>query len=52
LCFRWNHGVIGLWWGLSTGLMICGLGLIVAWRRKGAQLDRAKGAVGAEGAGA
>jgi MATE family multidrug resistance protein len=46
LCFRWNHGVIGLWWGLSTGLMICGLGLIVAWRRKGAQLDRAKGAVG------
>src|SRR5262249_6883955 len=23
LCFRRGYGVVGLWWGLSTGLMIC-----------------------------
>jgi MATE family, multidrug efflux pump len=49
LCFRWNHGVLGLWWGLSTGLIICGLGLIVAWRKRGAELDGAGGAKGAVG---
>jgi len=38
LCFRWGYSVIGLWWGLSTGLVICGLGLIVVWRNKGIRL--------------
>jgi multidrug resistance protein, MATE family len=38
LCFRWGYGVVGLWWGLSVGLMICGVSLIVVWRRKGTRL--------------
>jgi MATE family multidrug resistance protein len=38
LCFRWGYGVVGLWWGLSVGLMICGISLVVAWRRKGIRL--------------
>jgi MATE family multidrug resistance protein len=35
LCFRWGYGLVGLWWGLSVGLMICGVGLLAVWRRKG-----------------
>jgi MATE family multidrug resistance protein len=38
LCFYRGYGVVGLWWGLSTGLMICGVALIVEWIRKGRQL--------------
>ena len=38
LCFRWGYGVVGLWWGLSAGLMICGISLIMVWRRKGIRL--------------
>jgi len=38
LCFRRGYGVVGLWWGLSTGLMICGVALILAWIRKGRRL--------------
>jgi MATE family multidrug resistance protein len=38
LCFHLGFGVQGLWWGLSTGLMICGVGLLVAWRREVSQL--------------
>ena len=34
LCFRWGYGVVGLWWGLSSGLIICGVGLLAAWMRK------------------
>ena len=34
LCFRFGHGVVGLWWGLSTGLMICGVALLAAWTRE------------------
>jgi len=33
LCFVANLGVAGLWWGLSTGLIICGVGLLVVWTR-------------------
>jgi MATE family multidrug resistance protein len=33
LCFVAGYGVIGLWWGLSVGLIICGLALVVVWRR-------------------
>lgn len=35
LCFRWGFGLVGLWWGLSVGLMICGIGLVAVWRIKG-----------------
>ena len=31
LCFVVGLGVIGLWWGLSTGLIICGIALLVVW---------------------
>ena len=33
LCFVLGRGVIGLWWGLSTGLIICGIALLVTWSR-------------------
>jgi len=35
LCFHLGRGVVGLWWGLSTGLIICGIALLVTWIRKG-----------------
>lgn len=31
LCFPFGLGVVGLWWGLSTGLLICGVALLAAW---------------------
>jgi MATE family multidrug resistance protein len=31
LCFVLGLGVVGLWWGLSTGLTICGVALLVVW---------------------
>ena len=34
LCFVLGRGVIGLWWGLSVGLMICGVALLVVWSRR------------------
>ena len=40
LCFRMGYGVVGLWWGLSAGLVICGIGLIAVWRMKGIRLAR------------
>jgi MATE family multidrug resistance protein len=33
LCFAAGYGVIGLWWGLSTGLIICGVALLLVWWR-------------------
>jgi MATE family, multidrug efflux pump len=38
LCFRRGYGVVGLWWGLSFGLIICGIALILAWMKKGTRL--------------
>ena len=38
LCFRWGYGLVGLWWGLSLGLVICGISLVAVWRRKGIRL--------------
>jgi MATE family multidrug resistance protein len=38
LCFQAGYGVIGLWWGLSTGLVICGVALLVVWARRAHQL--------------
>ena len=40
LCFVAGLGVIGLWWGLSAGLMICGIALLVVWSRRVATLAR------------
>jgi multidrug resistance protein, MATE family len=34
LCFRSGYGVVGLWWGLSVGLVICAVSLIAVWQRK------------------
>jgi len=31
LCFSAGLGVVGLWWGLSAGLVICGLALLTVW---------------------
>jgi len=38
LCFRWGLGVVGLWWGLSLGLVICGVALLFVWIREAAAL--------------
>lgn len=35
MCFRWSFGVVGLWWGLSVGLIICAMALLAAWIRRG-----------------
>jgi MATE family multidrug resistance protein len=40
LCFTFGFGVIGLWIGLSTGLIIAGAVLIFAWNREIHALDR------------
>jgi MATE family multidrug resistance protein len=34
LCFVLGVGVAGLWWGLSTGLIICGVALLAVWTRR------------------
>ena len=34
LCFVMGQGVIGLWWGLSIGLVICGVALSIVWARR------------------
>jgi len=34
LCFRESLGAVGLWMGLSAGLIAIGLVLLWAWRRK------------------
>ena len=34
LAFRFGLGVIGLWWGLSSGLIICGIALLIVWRKR------------------
>jgi MATE family multidrug resistance protein len=38
LCFEAGLGVVGLWWGLSAGLMICGVALLVEWIKQGTRL--------------
>ena len=39
LCFPLGLGVIGLWWGLSSGLVICGVALLAVWIRRVRQLQ-------------
>jgi len=34
LCFVLERGVVGLWWGLSIGLIICGVALLIVWARR------------------
>ena len=34
LCFVLGLGVVGLWWGLSIGLIICGAALLSVWARR------------------
>ena len=38
LCFVAGYGVIGLWWGLSLGLVICGVALLAVWVGRARQL--------------
>ncbi|MDP1570957.1 MAG: MATE family efflux transporter [Vicinamibacterales bacterium] len=38
LCFPLGLGVIGLWWGLSGGLIVCGAVLLTVWYKRSAQL--------------
>ena len=39
-CFVSAFGVIGLWWGLSVGLVICGSALLLVWMRRIHDLPR------------
>jgi MATE family multidrug resistance protein len=34
LAFTLDFGVIGLWWGLSLGLIICGVALVAVWWKR------------------
>jgi MATE family multidrug resistance protein len=34
LCFKLGLGVVGLWWGLSSGLIICGIALLFTWHTR------------------
>ena len=34
LAFQLGLGVTGLWWGLSSGLIICGIALVIVWARR------------------
>jgi MATE family multidrug resistance protein len=38
LCFQHGWGVVGLWFGLSAGLILVSLALTVAWTRKAGQI--------------
>lgn len=40
LCFVAGWGVPGLWWGLSTGLIVAGLVLTTVWARSAGRLRR------------
>jgi MATE family multidrug resistance protein len=48
LAFRFGFGVIGLWWGLSSGLIICGIALLVVWSRRIHAVSRLRSPDGAE----
>ena len=47
LCFVSGLGVVGLWWGLSTGLIICGVSLLYVWSRRIHALTAAERRTGA-----
>jgi MATE family multidrug resistance protein len=33
-CFVFGFGAVGLWWGLSSGLIICGVVLLAVWSKR------------------
>lgn len=41
LCFPLGIGVIGLWWGLSAGLIVCGAVLLGVWYKRSSALTSA-----------
>jgi MATE family, multidrug efflux pump len=43
LCFAWQYGVIGLWVGLSTGLILAGGVMLFVWNRQIHRLARELG---------
>lgn len=43
LCFAWRWGVVGLWMGLSSGLTLVAIALLLVWARQ----SRVAGAAGA-----
>ena len=45
LCFVWGWGVIGLWIGLSVGLILVALVLLVTWARRARNLQTGLGAI-------
>lgn len=46
LCFVAGMGVVGLWWGLSAGLMVCGLALLRTWQVRIARFEHTGVAAG------
>ena len=48
LCFVIGVGVAGLWWGLSTGLIICGVALLIVWSRRIRELEGMRTSTGKE----
>lgn len=49
LCFVFGYGVVGLWWGLSMGLLICGVALLTVWGLRIRAVSAACAPVGAPG---
>jgi len=49
LCFMAGMGVVGLWWGLSLGLVICGIALSMIWNYRIRHLERANHELPASG---
>jgi len=48
LCFRESLGAVGLWMGLSAGLIAIGLILLWAWRRKARSFRQSRAVAGGE----
>ena len=48
LCFVVGVGVTGLWWGLSAGLIICGIALLIVWSKRINELDGLRSTAGKE----
>ena len=42
LCFWWGFGVVGLWIGLSTGLILVAIVLVPVWHRRVSALTAPK----------
>jgi multidrug resistance protein, MATE family len=47
LCFPLGLGVIGLWWGLSAGLIVCGVVLLGVWYKRSSELGVGRSVPGA-----